>query len=250
MFTGALINQADAFVAAWLPGTQGRGVADVLIADPGGKPARDFTGRLPFAWPEDARSPIKTPLFQTGYGLSYAKPAKLGRVNQDPRVDLSSATQAVAYIVRGKVPAPWHLNIDGAISTKPVDIGAQEDARRFSWNNNAKFVVVGPPVDLRAQLAADKGLVIEWRVDSAAKGAVKIGMGGGTVSVADASNTKVVGTVIKTQIPLRCFVASGAKLDKVGAPLAIEAPKGFVASVRSVRVGVVAKNMACPSRAG
>ena len=32
MFAGNLINQADAFVAAWLPGTQGRGVADVLVA--------------------------------------------------------------------------------------------------------------------------------------------------------------------------------------------------------------------------
>ncbi len=50
MFTGRLINQADAFVAAWLPGTQGRGVADVLVAGANGKSARDFTGRLPFAW--------------------------------------------------------------------------------------------------------------------------------------------------------------------------------------------------------
>ena len=63
MFTGKLINQADAFVAAWLLGTQGRGVADVLVAGANGKPMRDFTGRLSFSWPADARSPVDAPLF-------------------------------------------------------------------------------------------------------------------------------------------------------------------------------------------
>jgi beta-glucosidase len=39
------LMKVDAFVAAWLPGTEGRGVADVLFGD------YDFTGRLPYAWP-------------------------------------------------------------------------------------------------------------------------------------------------------------------------------------------------------
>ena len=73
LFTSPEINASDAFVAAWLPGTQGDGIADVLVAGPGGKPRRDFTGRLPFAWPADARSPVVTPLFPVGYGLSYAQ---------------------------------------------------------------------------------------------------------------------------------------------------------------------------------
>ena len=55
MFTSGLINRADAFVAAWLPGSQGQGVADVLVAGRDGRPRRDFSGRLPFAWPADAR---------------------------------------------------------------------------------------------------------------------------------------------------------------------------------------------------
>ena len=53
LFTGQLINLVDAFVAAWLPGSQGEGVADVLVAEAGGKPRRGFTGRLAFAWPAD-----------------------------------------------------------------------------------------------------------------------------------------------------------------------------------------------------
>src|SRR3546814_7377990 len=72
MFTNPEINAADAFVAAWLPGSQGAGVADVLVAGADGTAAKGFTGKLPFAWPADARSPVKTPQFAVGYGLTYA----------------------------------------------------------------------------------------------------------------------------------------------------------------------------------
>lgn len=67
-FANDLINLSDAFVAAFLPGTEGAGLADVLL---GG--AHDFTGRLSFAWPA---SPCATgegdaAQFPRGYGLSY-----------------------------------------------------------------------------------------------------------------------------------------------------------------------------------
>lgn len=67
---------ADGFVAAWLPGAEGGGVADVLFRSPDGAVAHDFRGRLPLSWP---RAPAATadagpagPLFQYGYGLRYA----------------------------------------------------------------------------------------------------------------------------------------------------------------------------------
>ncbi|WP_052303264.1 glycoside hydrolase family 3 protein [Deinococcus maricopensis] len=56
----------DAFVAAWLPGTEGDGVADVLTG------AHPFTGRLEYSWPsrlDDLRDP-QAPLFARGAGLS------------------------------------------------------------------------------------------------------------------------------------------------------------------------------------
>jgi beta-glucosidase len=49
MWVNPELNQSDAFVAAWFPGSEGAGVADVLI---GGK--TDFRGTLSFAWPQDA----------------------------------------------------------------------------------------------------------------------------------------------------------------------------------------------------
>ncbi|MGP4023535.1 glycoside hydrolase family 3 protein [Actinomadura sp. 3N407] len=61
----------DALVAAWLPGTEGAGVADVLFG------ATAPTGRLPVTWMRDGgQQPInrgdgKEPLFPFGYGLTY-----------------------------------------------------------------------------------------------------------------------------------------------------------------------------------
>jgi beta-glucosidase len=54
---GEIAGQADAIVAAWLPGTEGAGVADVLFGD------HKFTGKLSFAW--------KDPALKVGDGLKY-----------------------------------------------------------------------------------------------------------------------------------------------------------------------------------
>ncbi|MGH3735165.1 MAG: glycoside hydrolase family 3 protein [Micromonosporaceae bacterium] len=65
------LGTADAFVAAWLPGSEGEGMTDVLFGDHG------FTGTLPVTWPSSVdQEPIndgdgKTPLFPLGYGLTY-----------------------------------------------------------------------------------------------------------------------------------------------------------------------------------
>ena len=74
------IGASDAFVVAWLPGSEGAGVADVLIAGAEGKPRFDFSGRLPYSWP--ARPEQTTvnrgddpyqPAFPFGFGLRYGQ---------------------------------------------------------------------------------------------------------------------------------------------------------------------------------
>ncbi|GAI76631.1 unnamed protein product, partial [marine sediment metagenome] len=70
------LDQWDAFIAAWLPGTEGQGAADVLFGD------YPFTGKLPYTWPRamdqipfdfDHMEPTgpEAPLFPFGYGLGY-----------------------------------------------------------------------------------------------------------------------------------------------------------------------------------
>jgi beta-glucosidase len=72
---------ADAWVAAWLPGTEGAGIADVLFGD------YPFTGKLSYSWPRsNEQLPINinksagkigcdAPLFPFGYGLRYGEPS-------------------------------------------------------------------------------------------------------------------------------------------------------------------------------
>jgi beta-glucosidase len=65
------LDQSNAFVAAWLPGSEGAGITDVLFGD------QRPTGKLSFTWPSEiAQIPIhdgdgQTPLFPLGFGLGY-----------------------------------------------------------------------------------------------------------------------------------------------------------------------------------
>jgi beta-glucosidase len=72
MILGQVLDQADAFVAAWLPGTEGEGIADVIFGD------FPFKGKLSYTWPRNMEQVGKhagdkgfDPLFRLGYGLSY-----------------------------------------------------------------------------------------------------------------------------------------------------------------------------------
>lgn len=82
-----LINRSDAFIAAWLPGTEGAGLADMLLARPDGKAAYDFTGRLPFDWPAGDCLPKTGGIeFHRGYGLSLSSRSSLGRLPESRRI--------------------------------------------------------------------------------------------------------------------------------------------------------------------
>lgn len=249
LFAGKLINQADAFVAAWLPGTQGGGVADVLVAQKNGKAARDFTGRLPFAWPADAKSPVAKPLFPVGYGLDYSRAVTLARVNEKPNVVISPLDQAAVYLRRGKIPAPWFLAIDGSISNRPIDLSAQEDAQQFIWNANGTLGINGPKIDLSKALTSGSALSIEWRIDQAAAGPVLLSLGEAALNISATINAKPAGSVLQTKLPLRCFSEAGSNLNAVTSPLKIEAPKGFTATIRNVSIIAGDGAAACPAKA-
>jgi beta-glucosidase len=67
-------DEVEALVAAWLPGSEGQGVADVLFGD------SNPTGRLSYSWPRSVSQLPRhlgdadyDPLFRIGYGLSYTK---------------------------------------------------------------------------------------------------------------------------------------------------------------------------------
>lgn len=79
---GKSLELSDAFMAAWLPGTEGEGLTDVLFGD--FKP----TGRLPRPWPHDnfelsstaLAAPAVQPLFASGFGLTYKGDGKMKEI--------------------------------------------------------------------------------------------------------------------------------------------------------------------------
>ena len=63
---------SSAFIAAWLPGSEGKGISDVLFGD------YDFSGKLSFSWPHLSQAKVNkgdkhyNPLFPYGFGLKHS----------------------------------------------------------------------------------------------------------------------------------------------------------------------------------
>ena len=149
------IAAADAFVAAWLPGSEGQGVADVLIADPSGRARHDFTGRLSFDWPSDCAAGSAV-LFPLGSGGSYARPprvaalpatcARTAGAPADRSLFLRGPASGVTLTARDgggeQLLARWTgSSPGGAVRVSPFDLSAQEDARTLSWTAPADLLV-------------------------------------------------------------------------------------------------------------
>jgi beta-glucosidase len=91
LYANTELNLSSAFVAAWLPGTEGGGVADVLFRRRDGSVASDFSGKLPVSWPRFAcqtavnvGAPGYDPLFAFGYGLTYRSRTHIGALDETP----------------------------------------------------------------------------------------------------------------------------------------------------------------------
>ena len=95
------INASDAFIAAWLPGTEAAGIADVLLTKANGEIQNDFHGKLSFSWPRSGSQTIVNhgdkdynPQFEYGYGLSYQNEVTLGVLSEDPQLGDMAQSQS------------------------------------------------------------------------------------------------------------------------------------------------------------
>ena len=151
MWMNRELNAADAFVAAWLPGSEGAGVADVLF---GQRPA---TGRLSFSWPATCEgSPVNGPqgaLFPLGFGLDLTSSARLAPL--DETCDALTVDSGAVWFGSGKLGMQVQAVADNAllpdlrgggngITASGVDRRAQEDARRIAFAPGAKLKLTGP----------------------------------------------------------------------------------------------------------
>ena len=241
------INAAGAFVAAWLPGSEGGGIADVLFKGADGKVAHDFSGKLPFSWPATAnQGPLNVgqadykPQFAFGYGLSYAQPAAVGTLPEVSGLRHEGAEPGV-YFAQGALTAgaSWQL-ADGEDAARQVsalpsadlvkgvalsaaDHLAQEDARRLRWQGGSAAragIALDAAQDLSRQSNAGASVVITLKLDAAPEGEVTVGLNcgpscSGRVSVAKALAGLPKGQWTTLGVPLGCFEKAGADLSRV-----------------------------------
>lgn len=266
MFTSPEINAADAFVAGWLPGSQGAGVADVLVAGKDGKTVRAFTGTLPFVWPADARSPVEKPLWPLGYGLKYGATTTVPQLSEEPGVDIGAALNVENFFSGGRARAPWVLTVtdaggsrpveslpvsspNGLIATRSVDVRAQEDGKSFVWTGPAALHLSGPYADLSRQLNNSFALRVDWRIDATGGAPVSLALGGKAFDISAAVHAAPKGQVSTIKVPLRCFADAGANLRQVDYAATVQGDKGFAATLLNTNVEAVGENLPCPPKA-
>lgn len=169
MWVNRELNAANAFVAAWLPGSEGGGVADMLLRDAAGSVRFDFTGRLSLSWParcdqfdNNAGSVGYAPLFPLGYGLTMAGNGAASASPLDENCSfLEQATVAQTMMRAGIAVAPFGVQLenaqgqrsplsgnrgqtsDGNLRVIPRDRNAQEDTRELVWSGPAAWLMIG-----------------------------------------------------------------------------------------------------------
>jgi beta-glucosidase len=250
------INQSNAFVAAWLPGSEGGGIADVLIGDASGKPRKDFTGRLSYSWPKTAGQftlnkgrPGYDPLFAFGYGLSYATPGKVGTLGEVAGVDAGLANSSI-FFAKGNVPAPFAWAPGSGVTRAPIDgPQTQEGAVRLGWpaGRAATIAIRGVALDLTRETNGDLVLAMTYRVEAPSAGPVRLGFGGATV---DITSLFAAGAKWRTvKIGLKCLRDRGADMTKVAVPWSLTATGPFAVSVADVRLATDPAGAVCPGAA-
>ncbi|MEN5339947.1 exo 1,3/1,4-beta-D-glucan glucohydrolase [Stenotrophomonas sp. TWI143] len=265
------INAADAFVAAWLPGSEGGGVADVLLRGPDGRMQHDFKGRLSFSWPRTATQYANNvgqkdyaPLFPFGFGLSYADKGDLAALPEVSGVTGNEGATGV-FFARGDAGAGMALRLeDGAgqgmtvisvpdaladdrLKITGVDHLAQEDGRRLAWSGQGEAVVAlqsHTPLDLQREANGDLMLLTTLRVDVAPRGEawLSVGCGAGCsarIAIGPTLAALPVGQWTRVGIPLKCLAAAGAKVGALDRPWSVGTADAMTISVSRVALGAL-----------
>lgn len=260
LYVNEALNTSDAFVVAWLPGTEGNGIADVLIGDAADKARYDFTGKLPAAWP---KTPDMTDgaLFEFGYGLTYASAPREWK--DLPLAETAGAADTRVWFAEGVPAAAWSLHIadpgqqgsqtrittvpaealDGRAQITAVNHVVQEGARRFqiASGNAAISVSSFEPVNITRETNADIMLLFTVKVDKApARASIAMRSGRNNLQASGVS-LPANGEFVRYGLALKCLRDKGVDMANVGAPFILTTEGGGDLALAEVRLGMDAE---------
>ena len=260
LYVNEALNGSDAFVVAWLPGSEGGGIADVLIGDNSGEARYDFTGTLPADWPVTPDFADGN-LYDFGYGLTYSSPASAW--TDLPLVQIADASDSRVWFAAGTPAASWSLHIadpsidgsqtrittvpaatlDGRAQISAVNHIVQEGARRFEIASGEAAISVSTfePVDITRETNADIMLLFTVKVDDAPEWsgiAMRSGMGNMQVATVQLPAN---GEFTRYGLSLKCLRDKGIDMAAVGAPFILATEGGGDLALAEVRLGMDAE---------
>jgi beta-glucosidase len=271
LFVNDLLNPSDAFVAAWLPGSEGEGIADLLFADGAGKHAFNFTGTLAMPWPgvpcpyAGGGDKAANWLFARGDGLRYPSRHALPVLPTHAEVKTCANTSTLP-IFHTLAQSPFALylgagsghdahpvgaDLNGVIewpaahpvlSLRTVQVNTQQDAKSVTWRGPGRFFTQSPqPTDLMPLVATHAALQFDTVIGTPARSPVKIYMGCGNDCTRSVDVTRLFATYAPgkrqaVSIPLQCFIKPGADLAHVDIPFGVLAAPPFSAAFANVRI--------------
>ena len=260
LWVNDLLNLSDTFIAAWLPGTEGKGVADLLVAGEGAKPY-EFTGRLSYSWPKSVcQTPLNVgdrgyaPLFAYGYGLRRGERSHLGLLDATyPDGGCGTSDTYPVYGPADRASFPLRIRSGTQVQALGADlnattrlpgitvaiaqVSAQQDAKLVTWTAPATFEAHGSkPLALPAALA-DRGVLrFSTSVQAAPAGKVSIAMGGAALDATRLFARLANKGPQSVAIPLACFRARGAAATATDTPFSITSDGPFAAAFGNVDV--------------
>ncbi|HEV7238746.1 MAG TPA: glycoside hydrolase family 3 N-terminal domain-containing protein [Thermoanaerobaculia bacterium] len=226
MWVNPLLNASNAFVAAWLPGSEGNGVADVLFAAPDGAVRHDFRGKLSFSWPKLPTQVVLNhgdagydPLFPLGFGLTYNDRVELPRLP----VDLTGVDPGRVFFSAAHVE-PNELRVDEGIARQ--DEAGGRLVLAWPGGANREVSINGKPVSLTLETNMGKSLAIDVMVEKRPTRPVWLSVGCGEMCAGDVDITATLNGLALHQwhtifVPLRCFAANGADMSRVTTPFRV-----------------------------
>lgn len=275
LWMNAHLNASDAFVAAWLPGSEGAAIADMLVANADGTPRYDFTGRLSFDWPNadlnavNPSLPVNDILFEYGYGLSYTSSATVGTLSETA---VGKPNTLDRLVFGGTAKDPWRTFIGDAVdweveifdsrattaggnlTIQTYDRLIQEDSVQLTWLGRGE---AGSQVYWRSEqsmdmtgLAKEQGyLVIDAQVVEPPTASVLLRMDceypcTGQIDITEILQTAPKDNWQRMAFPLSCFVKQGAELERLSSPAVI-----FTEGTLKLRISEVAMRAELPSGA-
>ena len=253
MWANTEINNSDSFVAAWLPGSEGGGISDMLFKT---DPSFDFTGRLSFTWPASAvvSKNNNQALFEIGYGLSYTSTDQIDFLSENSGLENSEIASTGEYFNKGDVVAPWDIwlisgKLEKQIASFPSSVGgliisktdhmAQEDALRINWTkSDGDYFRISSvkPNDLTRQSNGAMKLAFNAKSFTGSDSTLQIGQCDDSFNCDKTLEIKISSEWEEYLIPLSNFEELGIDMSKIISSILIKAEVGVDIGLSNVRL--------------